>query len=94
MTNGAPIRMHWMRHGRVASHRGDIPVTDEGLRELEAAGRRLPHLRRSTKMAAPPVTSAMDGSVHPTRLKPLLAGAMSTRSPYTPVKASMISCAV
>jgi broad specificity phosphatase PhoE len=30
-----------MRHGRVASHRGDIPITEQGLAEVEAAGRRL-----------------------------------------------------
>lgn len=35
------IRIHLLRHGRVASHRGDVPVTDEGLAEVEAAGRSL-----------------------------------------------------
>lgn len=34
------IRVHLLRHGRVASHRGDVPVTEKGLREVEAAGRR------------------------------------------------------
>ena len=35
----APLRVHWVRHGKVASHRGDIPVTDEGLQQVEVAGR-------------------------------------------------------
>jgi len=35
------LRIRLLRHGRVASHRGDVPVTDEGLREVEALGRRL-----------------------------------------------------
>ena len=36
-----PISIHWMRHGKVASHRGDIPVTAEGMAEVEVVGRRL-----------------------------------------------------
>ena len=34
------IRIHLLRHGRIASHRGDVPVTEEGLREVEAAASR------------------------------------------------------
>jgi broad specificity phosphatase PhoE len=37
----APLRVHWLRHGRVASHRGDTPLTSEGLQEVEEAGKRL-----------------------------------------------------
>ena len=33
--------VHLVRHGRVASHRGDVPVTPEGFAEIETAGRRL-----------------------------------------------------
>lgn len=40
MSAGAVV-VHWMRHGRVDSHRGDIPVTPDGLVQAEAAGRRL-----------------------------------------------------
>jgi broad specificity phosphatase PhoE len=36
-----PILVHLVRHGRVASHRGDVPLTDEGLAEIERAGKRL-----------------------------------------------------
>lgn len=36
-----PLHVHFVRHGRVASHRGDIPVTWEGLQEVEALGSRL-----------------------------------------------------
>lgn len=37
----APLHVHVVRHGRVASHRGDVPVTHDGLLQAEAAGRRL-----------------------------------------------------
>ena len=34
-------RLLLLRHGEVASHRGDIPITDVGRRQAEEAGRRL-----------------------------------------------------
>jgi broad specificity phosphatase PhoE len=34
-------RLLLLRHGEVASHRGDVPVTDAGLEAAERAGRRL-----------------------------------------------------
>ena len=37
----AELVVHLVRHGRVASHRGDIPITDEGREEVRAAGRLL-----------------------------------------------------
>jgi len=37
----ASIVVHLIRHGRVASHQGDMPVTDEGQAEIRAAGVRL-----------------------------------------------------
>jgi broad specificity phosphatase PhoE len=39
--SAAPLRVHWFRHGRVASHRGDMPLTEEGRREVEEGGRRM-----------------------------------------------------
>lgn len=36
-----PVWVHWVRHGKIASHQGDVPVTDEGLKQAEAMGRRL-----------------------------------------------------
>jgi broad specificity phosphatase PhoE len=36
-----PLRVHWVRHGKVSSHQGDVPVTDEGLEQAEAVGRQL-----------------------------------------------------
>ncbi|MEZ4699956.1 MAG: histidine phosphatase family protein [Rhodothermales bacterium] len=36
-----PVAVHLVRHGRVASHRGDIPITEEGRVEIAAAGRGL-----------------------------------------------------
>src|SRR5579863_8131071 len=40
----APLRIHWLRHGRIASHRGDMPLTEEGWREAEEAGKRMSRL--------------------------------------------------
>lgn len=40
----APLRVHWLRHGRVASHHGDVPLTEEGWHEAEEAGQRLGRL--------------------------------------------------
>ncbi len=34
----APLRVHWLRHAQVASHRGDVSVTPEGLRQVDALG--------------------------------------------------------
>src|SRR6266566_4109298 len=39
MRTDTPLRVHWVRHAKVASHRGDLPLTDEGRREVERAGR-------------------------------------------------------
>lgn len=41
MTSGAPVTVSFYRHGEVASHRGDVPLTDRGMRDAEAAGERL-----------------------------------------------------
>ena len=37
------LRVHVIRHGRVDAHRGDAPVTQDGLLQAEAAGLRLAH---------------------------------------------------
>jgi broad specificity phosphatase PhoE len=37
----AVTTIHLVRHGRVASHRGDMPITEEGHAEIRAAGLRL-----------------------------------------------------
>ncbi len=37
----APLKVHLVRHGEVASHRGDISVTGAGLAQAEKVGRRL-----------------------------------------------------
>ena len=37
------LRIHVVRHGRVDAHHGDVPVTQDGLRQAEAAGLRLAH---------------------------------------------------
>jgi broad specificity phosphatase PhoE len=48
----APILVHLVRHGRVASHRGDLPVTEDGLREAVEAGRRLGGVVRDGEVVA------------------------------------------
>jgi broad specificity phosphatase PhoE len=40
MKTDSPLRVHLMRHGKVDSHRGDLPLTDDGLKQAEAVGRR------------------------------------------------------
>ncbi len=41
MTSDRPVTVSFYRHGEVASHRGDVPLTDRGMRDAEAAGERL-----------------------------------------------------
>jgi len=41
MSADAPLRVHLVRHGKIESHRGDMPLTGEGLRQAEAFGQRL-----------------------------------------------------
>ncbi len=38
---GVSVTVWFYRHGEVASHRGDVPLTETGLRDAEAAGARL-----------------------------------------------------
>jgi broad specificity phosphatase PhoE len=33
------VRIHWLRHGKTASHRGDVPLTDEGFSQARERGR-------------------------------------------------------
>jgi broad specificity phosphatase PhoE len=40
-TAAEPVTVWFFRHGEIASHRGDVPLTDRGLRDAETAGRRL-----------------------------------------------------
>ena len=35
------VRVHWVRHGKIASHRGDVPLTDEGVAQARERGRLL-----------------------------------------------------
>ena len=35
------LKVHWLRHGEVASHRGDVPLTEEGLVQARTRGRAL-----------------------------------------------------
>lgn len=36
-----PLRVHLLRHEKVASHQGDVPLTDEGLEHIKAVVERL-----------------------------------------------------
>ena len=33
------VRIHWLRHGKIASHRGNVPLTEEGLAQARERGR-------------------------------------------------------
>ena len=33
------VRIHWVRHGKIASHRGNVPLTDEGVAQARERGR-------------------------------------------------------
>jgi broad specificity phosphatase PhoE len=35
------VRVHWVRHGKIASHRGNVPLTDEGVVQARERGRLL-----------------------------------------------------
>jgi broad specificity phosphatase PhoE len=35
------VRVHWVRHGKIASHRGNVPLTDEGVAQARERGRLL-----------------------------------------------------
>jgi len=35
------IKVHWIRHGHIASHRGDVPLTEEGIAQAREKGRAL-----------------------------------------------------
>jgi broad specificity phosphatase PhoE len=35
------VRIHWLRHGKIASHRGNVPLTEEGLSQARERGRML-----------------------------------------------------
>src|SRR6266700_4773684 len=39
MSRNAPLWIHWVRHAKGASHQGNLPLTDEGRRQVEDAGR-------------------------------------------------------
>src|SRR5919202_5341384 len=43
MTSPQPTRLLLLRHGEVASHKGDIPVTAAGLAHAETVGAALRH---------------------------------------------------
>lgn len=36
-----PLRVQLVRHGKIDSHQGDVPLTDNGLKQSEASGRQL-----------------------------------------------------
>ena len=35
------VKIHWLRHGKIASHRGNVPLTEEGLAQARERGRML-----------------------------------------------------
>lgn len=37
----SPVTVHWIRHGKIASHRGDVPLTEEGVAQARERGKLL-----------------------------------------------------
>ena len=35
------VRVHWVRHGKIASHKGNVPLTDRGVAQARKRGRSL-----------------------------------------------------
>ena len=35
------VKVHWVRHGKIASHKGNVPLTDEGVAQARERGRLL-----------------------------------------------------
>src|SRR6266496_2614720 len=52
MSTDTSLWLHLVRHGKIASHRGDIPLTTEGQRQAEVFGQRL-----NTEIAAGEIVS-------------------------------------
>src|SRR5438552_10321748 len=78
------LRVHVVRHGRVDAHRGDVPVTQDGLLQAEAAGLRLAHElqageivhflytpTRRTRETAEAIRRGMEAALGPAPLTPL-----------------------
>lgn len=62
MKMDAPLWVHWMRHAQVASHQGDLPLTDEGRREVERSGQQF-----SRKLVPGEVVSLLHAPTRRTR---------------------------
>ncbi len=67
MRVNAPLRVHWVRHAKVASHQGDLPLTDEGRRQVEDAGRQF-----SRKLLPGEVVSLLHAPTRRTRESALI----------------------
>jgi hypothetical protein len=67
MGTNAPLRVHWMRHAKVASHQGNLPLTSEGRRQVEDAGRQF-----SRKLVPGEVVSLLHAPTRRTRESALI----------------------
>ena len=67
MRTNAPLRVHWMRHAKVASHQGNLPLTSEGRRQVEDAGRQF-----SRKIVPGEVVSLLHAPTRRTRESALI----------------------
>lgn len=43
MRTHVPLQVHWVRHGKIVSHQGDVPVTDDGLQQACSTCRKCNH---------------------------------------------------
>ncbi len=67
MRTNAPLQVHWMRHAKVASHQGNLPLTSEGRRQVEDAGRHF-----SRKLVPGEVVSLLHAPTRRTRESALI----------------------
>ena len=52
MSRVVALRVHWLRHGKVASHQGDMPLTEEGRRQAESAGQHFGQIVQAREIVA------------------------------------------
>jgi broad specificity phosphatase PhoE len=87
IADGIPLYVHWIRHGRVASHRGDVPITEEGLAEAEEAARRMAAQIQPGELVFLLQTETLRSSETATVMHSVMRAALDGRSGILGVKA-------
>ncbi len=52
MNADVALRVHLVRHGQVASHRGNLPLTEEGRLQMDAAGQRFAQALQASEVVS------------------------------------------